>query len=121
MKGYQPNIQEPGYDAVPQYVLAPSEDIAHDVQKCCVHDASLQISDELMEVLGRAVERGTVSPTVAGCSGLSPFIKYVPYLSYNNFFLLPPAHAFCLGVMRDFWTYAASAKVIIYFCIWEGT
>ena len=72
-----------------------------------VHDERIQLSDNMMHHLGKAVESGDLEAKVAGCTGVSPFIRYVDHLSYNNFFALPISHACGLGVIKDFWRYAA--------------
>lgn len=37
-----------------------------------------------------------------GCAGYSVFHKALPYIDYNNFFVLPFAHSVFLGVVKDF-------------------
>ena len=102
MKGFQPDPSAEGCDLVPQHLLAPSQGEA---EMSYVHDERVQLSDNLMHLLGKEVESGGLEAKVAGCTGVSPFIRYVDHLSYNNFFALPPAHAFGLGVIPDFWKY----------------
>ena len=104
LKGYQPDKDKEGCDLVPQHLLTPE---GGEVKMSHVHDKEVQVSDDLMKLLGEAVEKGEIDKKVAGCTGLSPFIRYLKHLSYNNFFTLPIAHAFGLGVIPDFWRYVA--------------
>lgn len=61
--------------------------------------------------LAQQVERGRIDKTVAGTTGLSPFARWLPHISYVDFFPLPVAHAFLLGLVRDFWEYVGTLPV----------
>jgi hypothetical protein len=42
-------------------------------------------------------------PGVYGCKGQCVFVKYLDYVSYSSFFILPIYHAMLYGVCKDFW------------------
>eukprot|EP00873_Tetraselmis_striata_P018264 jgi/Tetstr1/438528/TSEL_027080.t1 len=71
-------------------------------------DAHLQLSSEDMQC--PAVEAGTwrIVQRIAGTSGLSPFVRWLVYISYVDFWPLPIAHALLLGVVKDFWEICSS-------------
>jgi hypothetical protein len=49
------------------------------------------------------VEAGEWDKQLAGCHGLSPVIKFVPYARYDTVFTCSTAHAMLLGLVKDFW------------------
>jgi len=49
------------------------------------------------------VDSGQMNGREVGCHGCSPFIKYLPYLDYNNTWPIPAAHSCLFGVVKDFW------------------
>jgi hypothetical protein len=58
-------------------------------------------------VLG--VQQGTVKARDVGSNGISPFVAALPYVDYNNLFLVPIAHAGLCGVVKDFWYHVLSS------------
>ena len=38
-----------------------------------------------------------------GCHGLSPAVRYLDYVDYNNLFVVPMCHALLYGVVKGFW------------------
>eukprot|EP00873_Tetraselmis_striata_P043400 jgi/Tetstr1/463664/TSEL_008525.t1 len=73
-------------------------------------DAHLQLSSADMRYLAKEAGAGRIVPTIAGTSGLSPFVRWLLYISYVDFWPLPIAHALLLGVVKDFWEYVGTLK-----------
>ncbi|BDA42812.1 hypothetical protein COCOBI_03-7050 [Coccomyxa sp. Obi] len=68
-----------------------------------MHDDSLKLShDQHMHVAGEA-EAGRFSAKKAGCRGVSPVFKMLPYADRNNLCLVPAAHGFLHGLVKGLW------------------
>ncbi len=67
-------------------------------------DAAIKLDDALQRQRARAANHPHGQPgKVLGCHGWSPIMKALPYLDYNNFWIIPMAHALLYGVVRSFW------------------
>ena len=51
---------------------------------------------------GHQVRIGKMQPPRAGCHGVSPLVKLLPYADYNNLFLVPICHALLYGSVKTF-------------------
>ena len=38
-----------------------------------------------------------------GCHGLSPAVRHLDYVDYNNLFVVPICHAVLYGIVKSFW------------------
>lgn len=72
----------------------------NDESRHVTHEQQLQRA-ELAE-MWKQVNPDTFDPGQIGVSSVSIFHKYLPYLDYNSFFLVPLSHALLFGVVKDF-------------------
>jgi len=79
----------------------PEKDQVHG-KKFRVGDALLYLTDEEQVARAQLFEEGKHTSSELGCKGMSFFINKVHYLSYNNFFIVPIAHALLYGVVKKF-------------------
>mmetsp|Transcript_37532 Transcript_37532/g.94864 ORF Transcript_37532/g.94864 Transcript_37532/m.94864 type:complete len:99 (+) Transcript_37532:1019-1315(+) len=73
-------------------------------------DAHLQLSSADMRYLAKEAGAGRIVQTIAGTSGMSPFVRWLLYISFVDLWPLPIAHALLLGVVKDFWEYVGILK-----------
>jgi len=73
-------------------------------------DAHLQLSSADMRYLAKEAGAGRIVQTIAGTSGMSPFVRWLLYISFVDLWPLPIAHALLLGVVKDFWEYVGTLK-----------
>ena len=54
--------------------------------------------------MGRAhlVRKSKMQSSQAGCHSMSPVVKLLPYVDYNNLFLVPICHALLYGSVKTF-------------------
>lgn len=50
----------------------------------------------------RMEQPGTAARDV-GCHGISPVLKYLDYVDYNNIWVIPMSHALIYGAVKLFW------------------
>lgn len=106
------NYNEGYDDGVKQTVLQAAQRLPlEDAPTAYCGDKDLKLASADMLYLADAVEKKRMSPTVAGTTGLSPFVRWLPHISYVDFFPLPVAHALLLGVVKDFWEYVGTLQV----------
>jgi hypothetical protein len=67
-----------------------------------VGDRDLSLTDEAQMSRARRVEEGIGDKKTEGCRGVSIIPSTLGYVSYNDIWLLPVAHAFLYGVVKDF-------------------
>jgi hypothetical protein len=65
-----------------------------------VGGSHIKLDHEDQVTRGVMVDNGSARATDVGSKGLSPFVKWLPYLHYNNAFPVPVAHAALQGVCR---------------------
>lgn len=71
----------------------------------CGHEA-LMVSDAQQRARAEAMDN-LARPqdfSVFGCHGTSPLVKHLDYVDYCNVWLVPIAHAFLFGLVKDFWS-----------------
>ena len=83
-----------------QYYGAHS-DLAKGVAKC--GDEVVALSHKQQCDRAEAVDSDKALPNDVGSHGMSPFVRELGYVDYNNLFVVPIAHAGLLGVVKDFW------------------
>ncbi len=69
-------------------------------------DPAIKLTAEAQKQRGNAVEApppGSMPGRVVGCHGYSPIMRALSYLDYNNFWIIPMAHALLYGVVKGFW------------------
>jgi hypothetical protein len=66
-------------------------------------DAVVALSHNQQCDRARAVDAQQALPNDVGSHGMSPFVRELDYVEYNNLFVVPIAHAGLLGVVKDFW------------------
>lgn len=71
-----------------------------------VGDSRLQVSDLEQLARGRRVDRGETTAKMEGCLGVSIVAEIIPYISPNNFWIVPVPHALLFGVIAGFFDYA---------------
>eukprot|EP00798_Chlamydomonas_sp_ICE-L_P001205 gene1205-32547_t len=86
-------------EVYPQAPTAAGYIQVHDVK---VGHSCLQLSHAQRISRAQRVEEGEEDPRTAGCHGLSMVVHVLPYVDYNNFFLVPVAHALLFGVVKGF-------------------
>ena len=48
-----------------------------------------------------------------GCKDIDIFSRHLPYISFNNLFVLPTYHMLLYGVLKKFWETAAKGTVVL--------
>lgn len=81
--------------------------LAGTVMQIGIDDEVRLLTDEQQRWRAELVETARTDdpefdPGLYGCAGYSRFHRELPYLHYNNFFIVPFAHAVFLGVVKDF-------------------
>ena len=76
-------------------------------------DASVRLTCQQQERRALEVVDGNAQPTEVGCHGISPLVGTarlqecnplgLPYVDYNDLWIVPIAHASLLGLVKDFW------------------
>lgn len=66
-------------------------------------DFQVALSHKQQVDRAKAVDQGKALSNNVGSHGMSPFVKGLGYVDYNNLFVVPIAHAGLLGVVKDFW------------------
>eukprot|EP00798_Chlamydomonas_sp_ICE-L_P009243 gene9243-16393_t len=67
-----------------------------------VGDKRLQLSHDEQLQRGQRVVMELEDAKTAGCKGLCVLPLILPYVDYNNFFIVPAAHALLYGVVKSF-------------------
>lgn len=68
-------------------------------------DPAIRIDHAWQSSRADAVADDGVDGVTVGCNGRSTLIKELPYLDYQNTFVVPVPHAALLGVVKDFWSF----------------
>ena len=80
----------------------------NDADRCISHEEQVSRAELMEEDNGKP--ESELLPAKFGCHGWCPFLKQLPYLDYNDFFLLPWYHATYLGLVKDFWKLVTGAR-----------
>ena len=85
-----------GYSQPVQHTLALGGSAYH------VRNPAIQVSDQLQHGRAAAVECGDISARIGGCKGYSEIPRRLRYVSYNDLWRLPIAHAGLYGLVKGF-------------------
>jgi hypothetical protein len=64
-----------------------------------VGDANLKLTHEDHVARAECVDSRETTTKEEDCNGLSPIIEFIPYVDYNNIWIVPLGHAFLFGVV----------------------
>lgn len=92
--GNNSTMYYPGY-------LTPLPQEKFEKEEMTVGHEDLYLSDEQQLARAVEVEAGSIQPNVAGCRGVSIVCKMLPYVSYNNLWIIPVAHALLYGLVKE--------------------
>lgn len=76
-----------------------------DASKLAVAQAEAEAAEARRQGMQPAPIPDLVDPYGVGCHGVSPLLKALNYLDYQNTFVVPVPHAGLLGVVKDFWAH----------------
>lgn len=66
-------------------------------------DPDIRITSEMQKARANFVSDYPAASHDVGCHGWALFVRELPYLEYNDMWVLPVAHAALLGVCKRFW------------------
>ena len=98
------------------YESAQAQTLLFDGAEMRMDDVRLRKTHDIHVQLALEVESGEMSPSMAGCSGLSSIAEHLNYVDTLNIFVVPAAHCLLFGVAAGFWA-ALLPKVIATRCL----
>lgn len=71
--------------------------------KAFCSDDRIKLSDAEQWNRAQLVENDPRTARDWGCHGISPVVKHLKYVDYNNIWVMPMSHALIYGAVRQFW------------------